>query len=185
MSPLAALLIVLLVQVVPAVVRAGTPVDAKLETHVQSAISNAGDSVTAIVTQPIRAGRDIIVPEGSQLIGRVETIEPAGRTTAGRVRLVFREVQLVDGRRISTWITNSFAAGPPKRNFRYFLYMGIGGAAGALVGGHSARIAGLLGGTLAGFVIAGNTDSGKFPEIALKAGQVVRLQLGEDLKLNE
>jgi len=167
----------------PITVPAGTAVEARLESSVQSANSSQGDEVTAVLTQPIRAGRDTVVAEGSRLIGRVETIEPASRGSAGRVRLAFREMQLIDGRRVSTWITNSFSASHPKRNLKYVLFMGVGGAAGALIGGHSARVAGVLGGTLAGFVIAGNSEKEKFPEVKLKTGQRITLQFREDFRV--
>ena len=166
------------------VVRAGTRVEARLEGPVQTANSNAGDAVTAVVVQPIGTADRIVVPEGSRLRGRIETIEPASATSEGRVRLVFREIQFPDGRTVSTCITDSFSASSPKRKLRYVLYMGIGGAAGALIGGHAARAAGVLGGTLVGFVIAGNSDNGgKLRDLELNAGQVLRLQLQEDLRI--
>jgi len=103
------------------------------------------------------AGRQIVVPQGSRLNGRVETVEPATRDGEARVRLVFREIEFADGRRISTWITNSFAASRPPATFVRALY-GNRAAGGALIGGKAARVAGILGGTLIGFVIAANSS---------------------------
>ena len=166
-----------------AVIPAGTRVDARLESSVQTATSNIGDGIVAIVVEPIRAAGQIIVPRGSRLNGRVETIQPATGGSEGRVRLVFREIQLPDGRAVSTWITNSFSASPPKRKLRYVLSMGIGAAAGSLIGGKAARTAGIIGGTLVGFIIAANYGDGKLSDLTLRPGQVLRLQLGEDLQL--
>jgi hypothetical protein len=166
-----------------AVVPAGTRVNARLESAVQTATSNSGDVIVAIVAESIQAAGRIVVPEGSRLNGRVETIDAANRTSEGRVRLVFREIQFPDGRTVSTWITNSFSASPPKRKLRHLLYMGVGGAAGAFIGGKAARITGILGGTLVGFVIASNSDDDKLPDLTLRAGQKLRLQLGEDLRM--
>src|SRR5262245_39788280 len=149
--------LVLLLTSQPAFVPAGTAVQARLESAVQTATADAGDAVVAVVAEPILAAGKIIVPEGSRLAGRVETVQAATRSTEGRVRLVFREIQLADGRNLSTWITNSFSASPPKRNLRYFVYMGVGAVAGGLIGGKSARTSGIIGGTLAGFVIASNS----------------------------
>jgi hypothetical protein len=149
---------------------------------VQTATSNSGDAIVAVVAEPIRAAGRIMVPEGSRLNGRIETIEPASRTSEGRVRLVFREIQFPDGRTVSTWITNAYSASPPKRGLRYLLYMGVGGGAGAFIGGKAARVTGIIGGTLVGFVIAGNSD-GKHPDLTLRPGQLLRLQLGEDLRM--
>jgi hypothetical protein len=61
--------------------------------------------------------------------------------------------------------------------------MGAGGAAGAFIGGKAARVAGVLGGALIGFVIAGNSGNDKLPDLTLKPGQTLHLQLGEDLTL--
>jgi len=141
--------------------------------------------VSAVFSEPVRAAGRIVLPRGTRLIGRIETIAPATPTTEGRVRLVFREIEFSDGRKISVWLTNSFTASPPKRTLRYILYMGIGGAAGGLVGGRSARTAGILGGTLAGFVIAGNTHDENLPDLTLKPGQTLELQFGEDLKYEQ
>jgi hypothetical protein len=169
--------------VVSTVVPAGTRVDARLESMVQTATSNTGDVIVAVVAEPIRTAGKLMVPQGSRLNGRVETIQQATRDNEGRVRLAFREIEFPDGRTASTWITNSFSASPPRRNLRYFLYMGIGATAGGLIGGKSARTSGILGGALGGFIIAGASGNGNLPDLVLKRGQVIQLRFGEDLRL--
>jgi hypothetical protein len=164
-------------------VPAGTPVEARLESSVQTATSNAGDDVQAVVTEPIRIAGRIAVPRGSRLNGRVETIEPATAASEGRVRLVFREIEFADGRRLSTWITDSFSASPPNRKLRYLLFMGLGSAAGSWIGGSTGRISGIIGGTLVGFILAGNSGNDQFPDLQLKRGRLLHLRFGEDLKL--
>jgi len=164
-------------------VPAGTRVEAKLQSLVQTGTSKIGDGVVAVLTAPVRSAGRIIVPAGSHLNGRVETVEAATRVNQGRVRLAFREIEFPGGLRVSTWITDSFGARPPKRNRRYLIYMVAGGSFGALIGGKAARIAGILGGTLAGFVIAGNSGADKLSDLTLKPGQALHLELGEDLKL--
>jgi len=166
-----------------AVIPIGTRVDARLQSAVRTATSASGDTITAVITEPLRAGEKIVVPRGSRLHGRVETITPADNTTEGRVRLAFREIELPDGRRLTTWITDSFSASPPKRTQRYALLIGLGAAAGGVVGGHAARVAGIIGGALVGFIIVANSGNGNLPDLALKPGQMLHLRLGEDLKL--
>ena len=166
-----------------ALIPVGTSVDARLETPVATATSNTGDSVVAIMAESIRIGGEVVVPRGSRLNGRVETIEPASRTSEGRVRLVFREIQWPDGRRAPTWITNSFSASLPKRKIKYPLYIGIGGAAGGLIAGKTARATGIIGGLLVGFIIASNSATDNLPDLTLKSGQLLHLQFGEDLRL--
>src|SRR5215831_7151843 len=134
MQAIAALLLLVSSQSIQSlVIPAGTRVHARLESSVQTATSNVGDAVVAVVTEPIEAEGRVIVPKGSRLDGRIETIQPATGSNEGRVRLVFRQIQLSDGRRLSTWITNSFSASPPKRTLRYVLSIGIGATAGALI----------------------------------------------------
>jgi hypothetical protein len=169
----AAALAVMFLQLPPSI-PAGALITAKLERAVNTASSQQGDEIVAAVVKGL--------PEGSRLRGRVETIQPARRDTEGRVRLVFREIEFPDGRRVQTWITNSFAAGTPKRNLRYVVYGGAGATAGAIAGGTRARVAGLLGGTILGFIIAGRPDPGP-KNLTLKAGQEIRLELAEELVL--
>jgi len=176
-------LILLTWQFQPAVLPAGTGLDAKLESSVKTGSSEVGDNVVAVVASSVRAAGKVVVPQGSTLKGRVETVQPATRDAEGRVRLVFREIDLPDGRHLSTWITNAFGAPPPKRKLRYALLMGAGGAAGGLAGGKTARLAGILGGTLVGFVLAGSGQDSSLPNLTLRSGQTIHLQLGENLTI--
>ena len=176
-------ILVLTWQFQSAVLPAGTGLDAKLESSVKTGSSEVGDDVTAVVANPILAAGRVAVPRGTRLKGRVETVQPATRAAEGRVRLVFREIELPDGRRVPTWITNSFGASPRKRTLRYVLYMGAGGAAVGFIGGKTARVAGILGGTLIGFVMAGSGDDSNLPNLTLRSGQTIHLQLSEELAI--
>src|SRR5262249_32888599 len=138
-----------------------------------------------VVTESIQSGGSIVVPKGSRLAGRVETIEPAGRSNAGRVRLAFREIQFPDGRKISTWITDSFSASQPNSKLRYALFIGVGAAGGGLIGGKGARVAGILGGTIIGFTLVNNSGNDKLPDLVLEPGRLLHLQFSEDLKLGD
>jgi hypothetical protein len=61
--------------------------------------------------------------------------------------------------------------------------MGIGAAAGAAIGGKAVRTTGIIGGTLVGFIIAANYGGANLPDLTLRPGQMLHLQLGEDLQL--
>jgi hypothetical protein len=180
--PLLALCMALLAAAQPSV-PTGTPVEAKLESQVHTGSSKVGDEVIAVLTDPIRSAGTVVVPEGSRLNGRVETVQAATRSNEGRVRLVFREIEFRDGRRVSTWITDSFAAATAKRNRRHLIYMAVGGSLGAWIGGKTARVAGILGGTLTGFVLAANSGDTKLRDLTLERGKTLRLELGQDLTL--
>jgi hypothetical protein len=181
MAAFSSLLFLWMLQTAPPVsIPAGTHVEVRIESSVKTADSKIGDPIVAVVARPIRAAGKVVVPEGARLSGRIETIEPATVNSEGRVRLVFREIEFTDGRRASTWITNSFSAASPKRGRRYVLAMGIGAAAGAVVGQHAARTAGILGGTLVGFVIANNSGGGKRRDLELRSGERIVLEFRED-----
>jgi len=159
----------------PQSIPAGAVISARLDRTVNTASSQQGDEIVATVVKGL--------PQGSRLVGRIETIQAARPDAGGRVRLVFREIELPNGQRVQTFITNSFAAGPPKRTLRYVVYTAAGATVGAIAGGNRARVAGLLGGTIFGFVIAGHGDSGP-KNLTLKAGREIRLELTEDLVLS-
>jgi hypothetical protein len=175
---------ILFILLVPqgSLIPAGTQVDARLESAVRTGTSSIGDSVVAVLTKPVFAANVKVIPEGSRLHGRVETLQPATSSTEGRVRLVFREIELPEGRRLPTWITDSFSAREPRRGWRYAVFIGAGATAGAFLGGNTARTAGILGGTLIGFIVANNSGNSK-PDLTLKRGGMLHLKFGEDLVL--
>jgi hypothetical protein len=162
-------------------VPAGTHVDAKLQSDVNTGTSKTGEVVVAVVTSPLRESSTVVVPRGSRLNGRVETIQPATHTEEGRVRLVFRDIQFPDGHHVSAWITNSFEAPMPKRKLRYALFMTVGGAAAGFVAGRSARAAGAIGGVLVGYVLAGLGEDSDRSNLTLHSGKTLHLEFREDL----
>ena len=166
-------------------VPAGTHVDAKLQSEVNTGRSKTGEAVVAVVTSPLRESSTVVVPRGSKLNGRVETIQPATHTEEGRVRLVFRDIQFPDGHHVPAWITNSFEAPTPKRNLRYVLLMGLGGTAAGVAAGPSGRGAGAIGGALVGYVLAGLGDDSDRSNLTLRSGKTLHLEFREDLNLGE
>ena len=162
-------------------VPAGTHVDARLQSEVSTGTSKTGEAVIAVVTSPLRESSTVVVPRGSRLNGRVETIQPATHTEEGRVRLVFRDIQFPDGRHVSTWITNSFEAPMPKRKLRYALFMIVGSAAAGVAAGRTSRAAGAIGGALVGYVLAGLGDDSDRSNLTLHSGKTLRLEFREDL----
>jgi hypothetical protein len=174
-------LVLLFPQATP--VPAGTGVDVRLQSSLDTRTSVVGNEVLAVLTKPLVAGGNQVAASGSRLHGRIETISGATQSSTGRVRIVFRELELPDGRRTPVWITESYAASGPNRTVRSLLYSGAGGIAGAFIGGRRMRAAGAIGGGLIGFIVAINSGGTKLPDLTLKRGQVLHLRLGEDLSL--
>jgi hypothetical protein len=167
----------------PALAPAGTRLDAKLASTVKTRTSKAGDSVVAILAGPIRTGKDVVVPQGSRLNGRIETVAPGEPGAEGRVRLAFREIEFPDGRRVSTWITSAFTAPPARGNLRSALFAAVGATAGGVIGGKGARVTGILGGAIVGYLLAGASGDPRRSDLTMKPGQILHLELGEDLAI--
>jgi hypothetical protein len=75
----------------------GGVVHARLEMGVTSASNQKGDSVEAVITQPLFENGRLIVPEGSVLAGAVVQVRPARRLSKnGQLRVAFHELRLAD-----------------------------------------------------------------------------------------
>ncbi|MGH9575765.1 MAG: hypothetical protein ACRD40_19835 [Candidatus Acidiferrales bacterium] len=76
----------------------GGVVHARLEMAVTSASNHKGDTVSAVITQPLFENGRLIVPEGSVLEGSVAQVRPARRLNKnGQLRVAFHELRLPDG----------------------------------------------------------------------------------------
>jgi len=75
-------------------------VRARLVRTISSATARRGNPVEAVVNRPLfSAGQDLLVPEGSRLLGEVVEVRPARRFHRnGKVSFVFRQIQLPSGR---------------------------------------------------------------------------------------
>ncbi|HYL68055.1 MAG TPA: hypothetical protein VEX69_02730 [Candidatus Limnocylindria bacterium] len=76
----------------------GSLVHARLLTALNSATTQKGDEVEAILSQPLFNENRLIIPQGSRLKGSVVQVRPA-RTLSrnGQLRMVFHELVLPDG----------------------------------------------------------------------------------------
>ncbi len=76
----------------------GSMVHALLVTPLNSATTRKDDVVEAILTQPLFASGQLLLPQGSRLRGAVLQVQPARRWSRnGQLRLVFREVAPPNG----------------------------------------------------------------------------------------
>ena len=76
----------------------GSLVHARLLTPLSSAVAQKGDSVQAVVSQPLFDQGKLIIPEGSLLKGSVVQVASARRLSRnGQLRFVFHELSLPDG----------------------------------------------------------------------------------------
>ena len=77
---------------------AGSAVHARLVTALSSASSKKGDVVEALLTEPLLASNQLILPEGSVIRGSVTGAQPARRWARnGQLRILFHEVAPPNG----------------------------------------------------------------------------------------
>ena len=76
----------------------GSIVHARLITALSSATSKKGDTVEAVITEPLVASDHLILPEGSVIRGSVTQSQPARRLARnGQLRILFHEVAPPNG----------------------------------------------------------------------------------------
>jgi hypothetical protein len=72
---------------------AGSIVHARLETPLSSATVQKGESIEAVMTEPLITDNQLILPEGTLLNGTVLQVRPARRLHRnGQLRIIFREI---------------------------------------------------------------------------------------------
>jgi hypothetical protein len=76
----------------------GSVVHARLLTPLNSSTSKKGESVEALITEPLVASNHLILPEGSVIRGSVMQVQPARRLARnGQLRILFHEVAPPNG----------------------------------------------------------------------------------------
>lgn len=145
-------------------VSAGTRFRARINQTLSSKTARIGDSFTATVTEPVYSSNGVlVVPEGSTLTGRVDAVKPAAKGgKPGTIDVSFRRLRTPSGtsRVINGTLTDlntedaksdvEGTASGDRMKHRKLIFIGGGGAGGAILGaaiggGKGALIGGLLG----------------------------------------
>lgn len=145
-------------------VKQGTRFRVRMNETISSKTAKAGDKFTTTVREPVYATNGaIVIPVGSEVIGRVDTVTPAKKGgNPGAIDVSFIQVVLPNGtkRTINGSLTDlvsddaksdpeGTASGDRMKN-RKIIFIGGGGAGGAVLGaaiggGKGALIGGLIG----------------------------------------
>lgn len=145
-------------------VSTGTVFRVRMNNSISSKTARVGDTFTTTVTEPVYSSTGVVViPTGSTVTGRVDSVIPAKKGgNPGQIGVSFRSVRLPTGkiRAINGGLTDlesksaksdseSVASGDKMKN-RKIIFIGGGGAGGAVLGaaiggGKGALIGGLLG----------------------------------------
>lgn len=142
----------------------GTTIRVRMNGTISSKTARVGDKFKTTVTEPVYSTNGVVViPVGSTVTGRVDTVTPAKKGgNPGQIGASFISVQLPNGnvRAINGSLTdldsksaksdNEGGASGDKMKNRKIIFIGGGGAGGAVLGGaigggKGALIGGLLG----------------------------------------
>lgn len=175
-----------------------TVVRVRMDTELNSKRSRVGDTFTTTVTEPVYSSNGVVViPVGSRIRGRVNSVTPAGKEgKPGNIDVAFSQVQLPNGyRRAINGSLSQLQAGDvssdnegtvsgKKMGHRKAVFIGGGAAGGALIGGaigggKGALIGAILGGG-GGFL--GDRFT-KGPEAEVKAGTEFGVWLNQGISM--
>lgn len=179
-------------------VKAGTRIRVRMNESLSSKVSQAGDKFTTTVREPVYADNGaIVIPVGSTIVGRVDTVTKAQKGgNPGAIDVSFIQVELPNGtkRNINGSLTElvsddaksdpeGTAKGDKMKN-RKIIFIGGGGAGGAVLGaaiggGKGALIGGLIG---AGAGLLGERLT-KGEEAEVKSGTEFGVYLNQGVSL--
>jgi hypothetical protein len=145
-------------------VTSGKHVQVRMNNTLSSKTARVGDTFTASTTEPVYATNGaVVIPEGSEMVGRVDAVVPARKGgKPGTIDVSFNRLRLPNGttRRINGTLTDLYSddaksdvegtASGDKMKHRKIIFIGGGGAGGAVLGGaigggKGALIGGIIG----------------------------------------
>jgi hypothetical protein len=177
----------------------GTNIRVRMNGTLSSKTARVGDRFKTTVTEPVYSTNGVVViPVGSTVTGRVDTVTAARKGgKPGEISVSFISVQLPNGstRAINGSLTdlntksaksdNEGTASGDKMKHRKIIFIGGGGAGGAVLGGavgggKGALIGGIIGG-IAG-AIAENQTKGEDAEV--RSGTEFGVYLNQSLSMS-
>jgi hypothetical protein len=177
----------------------GTVISMRMDSNLSSKTSRVGDKFTATVTIPVYVNGRAVIPAGSVVEGRVSEVTPAKRMSrSGTIAVAFDELVFPNGSRMP--INGSLTSADPNERQRIdeesrvsgdignrkVVFIGGGGAVGAVLGGiagggKGAVVGGVLG---AGAGVAAVLLS-KGVEAEVRSGTPFGIQLAQPLIVRE
>ncbi|QYO67299.1 LysM peptidoglycan-binding domain-containing protein [Leptolyngbya sp. 7M] len=179
-------------------VPAGKKIRVRIDQNLNSKVSKVGDTFTTTTLNPVySATGQIIIPQGSEIIGRVDRVSPAVKGgKVGEIDVSFRQLVLPNGtkRTINGSLTdlseddaksdNEGTARGDRMQHRKVIFIGGGGAGGAILGG---AIGGGKGALIGGIIGAGAGLLGerltKGEEAEVKSGAEFGIYLNQPVTL--
>ncbi len=179
-------------------VQSGERFRVRMNETISSKTARVGDKFTATVTEPVYSSTGVIViPTGSTVVGRVDSVKAARKGgNPGEISASFVEVKLPNGTRraINGSLTdldtksaksdNEGTASGDKMKNRKLIFIGGGGAGGAVLGGAIGGGKGALIGGIIGAVAGGITENQtKGEDAEVKSGTEFGVYLNQSISL--
>ncbi len=180
------------------VVEKGKKFRVRMESTISSKTAKAGDQFTATVTEPVYSTNGaVVIPASSEVVGRVDSSKPAEKGgKPGQIDVSFIKVKLPNGKThaINGSLTDldsddaksdsEGTASGDKMKHRKIIFIGGGGAGGAILG---AAIGGGKGALIGGLIGAGGGFLGerftKGENAEVKAGTEFGVYLNQAISL--
>ncbi|MEZ5308266.1 MAG: LysM peptidoglycan-binding domain-containing protein [Pyrinomonadaceae bacterium] len=179
-------------------IETGERIHVRIEDKISSKTSQVGDTFMTKVTEPVYAANGVVViPNGSTIVGTIDAITKAQKGgDPGTISVSFKELRLPNGTRkaiVGTLTSldtdkaksdNEGTASGDKMKNRKIIFIGGGGAGGALIGamiggGKGAIIGGIVGAV--GGILGDRLTKGEEAEV--KAGTEFGVYIEKDFYL--
>jgi hypothetical protein len=172
-----------------------------LQSHLNSKLNEPGDNITAVLDEPVYVNSDLVLPRGTEFLGRVSEVTPAARGQKnGKISIIFERIRMPWGETpvtvaisaIDDWSNNEKMKADDegevkgsrsgKRTAENVERGGTIGAAGGLAtvllgGGGTAAGAAIGGGLLGGLLLTKGGD------VRVAPGAVFRIKFVKPLTL--
>ncbi|MGZ4820974.1 MAG: BON domain-containing protein [Terriglobales bacterium] len=147
----------------PVTVESGTTLNIRMIDAIDSARNHPGDSFRATLDSPITIGDKVVIPEGTDVVGRIVELKDAGRF-AGQPQLALELSSLSMNGRKYTIHTNQYARVGKSRGTNTAKKVGTGAAIGAVIGGIAGGGKGAAIGAATGAGVGGGVQATSKPE---------------------
>lgn len=165
---------------------AGTRIKLRMDNEINSKVSRAGDTFTAVVAEPVRVRETAVLPIGAVVQGRITEVKSASSGgTNGEMEVRF-ELLLLKGdvrRDIEGKLVNPLEAEKSSSTVKVLTIIG-GTAIGALIGG----VAKSGSGAAVGAAVGAGAGTGavylqKGKEVRIKADEMFEIELSKSVVL--
>lgn len=167
-----------------------TRVEVRATNQISTDESRVGDPVTAVVDEPVMVEGEVVIPEGSEVHGRVTKVDPGDYPTRRpSMEVVYDRIETPDGRSIDIEATAEGEVGTvvqhPSGDHDRMRNVLLGAGAGAAVGGATGGKRGAAVGAIVGAAIGAGVGHGGVDWCAtVHSGDPMTIIFGRDVLIH-